>query len=134
MPTETLADEMLRTLLAESGGRAVDVPMVEGFAAGEKNFIIENLVANHQAVHEQAEQLNKLTGATFDSPFFGAVWQAMDGYIEAVARGVGDTDEWIKWFIHENNCGKNGHEAGFGENMKPIRTVADLVELIEGRA
>ena len=50
---------------------------------------------------------------------------------KATASAVGDNSEWLEWMIHENDCGRRGHEAGRQDAMKPIRTAKDILYIIE---
>jgi hypothetical protein len=43
-----------------------------------------------------------------------------------------DTDDWISWFIWDNECGKKEFEAGYLE-MKKICNIDDLLELINSK-
>ena len=47
------------------------------------------------------------------------------------SAAIGDTATWLDWFVHENDCGRKGHEAGYDNRVKPIRTAEDLIDLIE---
>jgi len=38
----------------------------------------------------------------------------------------------LGWFCYDNAMGERGHTAGFGEKVRPIRTLEDLLWLIEG--
>jgi hypothetical protein len=51
--------------------------------------------------------------------------------VEAVANAIGDSDEWLWWFILENDCGKKQLSAGYKTVLKNICTVDDLFWLIE---
>ena len=62
--------------------------------------------------------------------------EALDGLIqaltEATAKLVGDKDGWLDWYANENDFGRKGLEAGGALNTKPIKTLDDLLDLIEG--
>lgn len=62
---------------------------------------------------------------------YNAVFGALDVAIKATAAALGDDEEWVWWMVHENECGRNGHEAGYDNTLRPIRTAEDLLDLIE---
>ena len=39
--------------------------------------------------------------------------------------------DWIGWFVYENDFGKKGYEAGYDGNMKPIKTISNLWDLLK---
>jgi hypothetical protein len=39
-------------------------------------------------------------------------------------------DDWLHWFIYENDCGENKMEAGFSEKMRPIVDVESFVDML----
>ena len=53
------------------------------------------------------------------------------GYIKAIAELAGDKDQWIYWYIYENDFGRKEMEAGFDGKMKRIKSTRDLLNLIE---
>ena len=54
-----------------------------------------------------------------------------DGYIKAIAELAGDKDQFIDWYIYENDFGRKKYEAGYDGKMKPIKNTRDLLNLIE---
>jgi hypothetical protein len=50
---------------------------------------------------------------------------------ESVSMAVGDTNGWLAWYWLENDMGNKGMEAGYNGNLKKIRFVDELLELIE---
>jgi len=56
--------------------------------------------------------------------------EIINEYVNMLADQVGDTANWINWFIWENDFGKRGHEAGYDGEMTSIRTIDDLYRLI----
>ena len=51
--------------------------------------------------------------------------------MQEVMQKIGDDSNWLDWFIFENDCGEKAMEAGYDKNLKPIKTIDDLIELIE---
>jgi hypothetical protein len=68
---------------------------------------------------------------TPESPPCEAVWGLQGALTAAVAAQVGDSFEWLNWYAHENNFGAVGHVAGPVGATRKIRTLEDLLWLIE---
>jgi len=81
-------------------------------------------------MHMQA--LARVTGMSPDS----LLWTAVSGTQERLTRAtehiVGDTCQWMSWFWLENDMGMKGMDAGYQDDMRPIKTVEDLAWLITG--
>lgn len=63
-------------------------------------------------------------------PLHETVWALFESYSEAIATEVGDFGGWMAWHHLENDFGKRGHSAGYGNKVKPIKTLAHLYGLI----
>ncbi len=96
---------------------------------------ITKVINLHDKLDHEWDRLIKVIG-THDMPLFEVSWEVFDHAVSSVAKIVGDDFAWIAWFINENDCGRKGHPAcaGYGDPRKPIRTIADLVALIEYKA
>jgi len=97
------------------------------------------LIADHLVHYERLdsafEKLEESLGCTADSPLFRTVWESFDHCTAVVAQVVGDHQGWIEWYIYENECGAKGMAAGYDGAVMPVKTISDLVRLIEiGRA
>ena len=93
--------------------------------------LIESVIESYKAMDFSSTQLNRLLGATVDSPALNSAWQAFDKLVDTVANLVGDESNWIAWFIWENGCGDKGLVAGYGNKLHRITNVRELVKLIE---
>lgn len=81
---------------------------------------------------QRIDELNGLLGCDGTSPLHSMVYSMHAAYTDAISREIGDSFEWLNWFYFENGLGERGMEAGDKDNIKPIKTVDDLLELIEG--
>ena len=97
----------------------------------QKLHLIDDLIAAHDAVHAQMDALKPTLDPDPGSPFYTAVFELLETAIAATAAAIGDTASWIDWYVHDNDCGRRGHEAGYDGQLKPIRTAEDLIDLIE---
>ena len=56
-------------------------------------------------------------------------------YTKLVAEKVGDEDNWLDWYLFENDAGEKGFEAKAANWKKgrKIKTLEDLLDLIENK-
>lgn len=81
---------------------------------------------------ETWDKLHALTGAAVDGPLGDATWCVFDdAYTQAIAREVGDKNDWLTWHWLENKLGERGYKAGNQQEMRPIKTIEDLLWVIE---
>lgn len=76
-------------------------------------------------------QLDAVLGCIPESLLKTRVHELRKFAVEATAELVEDKSEWLDWFIFENEWGARELEAGYDNELKPVRTFADLVGLIE---
>lgn len=67
-----------------------------------------------------------------ESPVCEAVWGLQRALIDTTAGLVGDQGDWLDWYAHENEMGRKGYEAGWPGAEREIKTLDDLLWLIEG--
>ena len=98
----------------------------------QKAQLIDTLIAAHDAAHEQIDALKLTLDPNPGCSLYTAVFELIDVAILAAASAIGDSaGEWLDWFVHDNDCGRKAHEAGYDNRLRPIRTVEDLLDLIE---
>ena len=55
----------------------------------------------------------------------------LDSYVDLLSRHVEDNDNWINWFVYENEFGVDKMKAGYDGKEKPIKNIDDLWALIQ---
>ena len=70
-------------------------------------------------------------GLCGDDPITNTVWQLQTDLTRAYAALLGDAIEQLEWYAADNDMGREGREAGIPGDMRPIRTVEELLWLIE---
>jgi len=73
----------------------------------------------------------KATNTIDDTFVWGNNSPFVDAYIRLMSLSADDTEEWISWYIWENDFGRHALKAGHGDEMHQIRAVSDLWRLIE---
>lgn len=84
-----------------------------------------------QTLEIQQAALVKALHVDPGAPLLEAGYDVVNAYTRAMSALIGDTAEWLEWFAMENSYGRKGHEAGFEGRMRPIRTLSNLLDLIE---
>ena len=97
----------------------------------QKIHLLDDLIAAHDAVHAQMDALKLTINPDPGCLLYNAVFELLEVAISSTATAIGDEGTWLDWFVHENDCGRKGHEAGYDNRVKPIRTAEDLLDLIE---
>jgi hypothetical protein len=59
------------------------------------------------------------------------IYKSLDQHLNNISKAIGDENDWVSWFIYDNDCGKSKLQAGLKDKMKQIKSVKDLVDLIE---
>lgn len=81
--------------------------------------------------NEESDDFNDHIKAISMGGFSELGFDFLDYFIELLSESVGDTQNWIYWFVFEDEFGANGYEAGYDGGTTPIKTVDDLWQLIE---
>jgi len=66
-----------------------------------------------------------------EGPITTALWTTQDALTKATSDLVGDLSEWLTWFIADNEMGAKAMEAGPVGQLRPIKTLDDLLWVIE---
>lgn len=68
-------------------------------------------------------------GANVESPRWDAVYRMLDAYTDSVGTVI-DASDWLSWWRYENGMGKRGLQAGYDGDIKEIRGLESLVDLV----
>lgn len=92
---------------------------------------VKKAVEAQRSASEAFDKLEEVLGVRADSEFFNPYWKAMGECVEAVSIAVGDEQDWISWYIYDNEHGEKGMKAGYDGKLKKIGSIKALVRLIE---
>ena len=98
---------------------------------GQKRAHIQ---AWHDAMTKADETIQPVIDALAlcgEDPITNTVWQLQSDLTRAYASLLDDAFESLAWYAGENDMGRNGMQAGAAGETPPIRTVEDLLWLIE---
>jgi len=89
--------------------------------------VIAGIVAHYKRLDAVCEAALKAGAMDPGGPLHDAIWRTFSAMLTLI-----DVDEWITWFIYENDCGKKkGQAKGCGKRgLSPIKTPRHLARLI----
>ena len=91
---------------------------------------IEELIKDYNKLTIFCDSVLELFGNSPESKFFDIIWEQFEKRLSFIEETF-KTEDWISWYIYDNECGKGKLEAGFKDNMKKIENVDDLIYVIE---
>ena len=95
---------------------------------------LAHIQAWHAAMTKADETIQPVIDALAlcgEDPITNTVWQLQTDLTRAYAALIDDALESLSWFACENDMGRKGMEAVVAGSLRPIRTVEDLLWLIE---
>lgn len=89
--------------------------------------IIEGIITDYRRLDAACDSAMKAGAMDPSGPLHDAIWRSFSGILDRI-----DVDDWISWYIYENECGKKAMQAkGCGKRgIMPIKTCRDLARLI----
>lgn len=82
------------------------------------------------AADEALDLLGQAVGTQPESPICTAVWDLMGLADQWAAQRIGTSEDWLEWYRIENDMGQRAHEAGWKDDMRPIRNLEDFAALL----
>lgn len=80
---------------------------------------------------EHCDKLDEAMGLSPESKTRAAFYDLMEALTKATAELVGDTMGNLEWHWMDNDMGRKGMRAGRDGDMREIRTLEDLIWLLE---
>ncbi len=83
--------------------------------------------SSYSNIHPVNEILRNLAVEAIpsDGQLHTAIWKSFDVLMDCVEQ-----QEWLEWYIYDNDCGAAKMKAGFNEVVNPIKNSRDLAKLI----
>lgn len=97
----------------------------------EKIKLLTEWESHHTGLKAIFGSLKVVTGDSPDNELTEKIWKLFDSYTDCVAQKVGDFWGSLSWYCWENDMGKDGKPAGMQDGLRPIKTLEDLLWLIE---
>jgi len=90
---------------------------------GEKKVWIDGIVEKYQRLNEACDAVIKVGAMDVEGPLWKAIWDGWEHLLEQC-----DPDDWISWYIQENDCGRNNLKVNAGRDGDDA--VIDSVEAL----
>jgi len=97
----------------------------------EKLAMLQDWQTAYKNLDAAFDLLKPALGYLGEGDLWDASWFTFQRYTEVVSDLLGDDSGWLNWYCYENDMGAKGYEAGYGENLRPIEDLDDLLWLIE---
>jgi hypothetical protein len=86
---------------------------------------IDKIVGNYKELSAACDVAHDAGCLDIDGQLHTAIWKSFDVLMDCVEQ-----QEWLEWYIYDNDCGAAKMEAGFGDVVNPIKNSRDLAKLI----
>lgn len=96
----------------------------------EKIELIQKLEQRLKKADKSMGMMYAVFGRNPEGPFQDGIYGLFDMAIDGVAKAIGDEDDWLTWFIYDNEWGKKEYEAGYKPMVK-IKSIEDFVTMME---
>lgn len=83
---------------------------------------LDKLLKEYKELNDACDAAREAGCLEIEGRLQNAIWSSIETVISFF-----DPQGWIMWYILENNYGAKGYDAGYKGNMKPIKTVEDLL-------
>lgn len=96
---------------------------------------ITDYVESYQAIHELYNTLYETMGTAPDSKFWTTIFNSIDGQSRLIAKFFGDVESdqnWLDWYVYDNDCGKKGYKVTIDKTSKKICNIDDLIWAMTG--
>lgn len=70
----------------------------------EKKAWLDGIVEKYRQLNDACDAVIKVGAMNIDGPLCQAIWGAWEYLLQQC-----DHDDWISWYIYDNDCGKKGH-------------------------
>ena len=90
---------------------------------GNKLALVNRAISQREMLDVIYEKL-RAVGMEIDSPVVDAMYITHDDYVSLVSEMIGDTYEWLAWYLNENEVGK----AGLIAKINGVETIIDSVD------
>ena len=98
-------------------------------------------MTKEQNIQEAIDYFDKLTefdnkivdifGDSGESNYLDTIWHLFDDYLDGISAKIGDKNQWLSWFLFENQKGKRKFGVEIDGNKITVKNVADLLKVLE---
>lgn len=102
-----------------------------GLSKSEKLVVLQRWMQTMRTTINYVKALDAVTGLDVEGVLRHRFNELMEAYTQNTAALLGDKPGWLCWYWFDSDMGAKVLEAGFGDDVRTIRTVEDLLWLIE---
>jgi len=96
-----------------------------------KEKMINSVIDRYSEIELISKAVKNLFGGEPESRFVSTIWKVFDTLVNHTSAAIGDEDDWLSWYVFGNDCGRDRMKAGFDVDLRKIKTVRDLIWLID---
>ena len=97
----------------------------------ETKLRIESFFKSKRRLDACIDTAERLFGdQIIEGEFCTVAYQLLEQQVELIET-ASDLPVDLSWFIWDNDCGRNGYEAGVDGDVRAVKTVEDLLDLAE---
>lgn len=97
----------------------------------KKLKLLQNWKQCHDNILTLMESLEPAFGSLINSKLSEQLWHNFYILTETTEKFLGSDYNWLEWYCWDNQMGEKRLDAGYGRKMKPIKTLDDLLDLLE---
>lgn len=97
----------------------------------EKLKLLQNWKQCHDNILTLMESLEPAFGSLINSKLSEQLWHNFYILTETTEKFLGSNYNWLEWYCWDNQMGAKRLDAGHGGNMRPIKSLDDLLDLLE---
>jgi hypothetical protein len=102
-----------------------------GLGREDTQLQIESLIQSKHRLDACMDTAETLFGREIiEGEFFTVAYQLIDQQVKLI-EAASELPVDVEWFVYENDCGRNGYEAGPEGEIRAVKTVEDLMDLAE---
>lgn len=72
----------------------------------DKIKLVNELITNYDNLNKVNRRIEDLFGSWMEGEYAVAMDNIFDSYLLLVGELIGDTDYGIRWFVYDNDCGR----------------------------
>ena len=96
----------------------------------EQESLIESVFLAKDELDKVCDELKPILNPDPGCHLYGVMYSLLSELIRATEYLIEDNGNWLQWAVWDNDCCRNGYEAGISGSLKPIQSSSDLLDLI----
>lgn len=94
--------------------------------------LLKSYINEIKFIYDSFDTLNKVLGMGPDNIIYEFAFKLVDPLVKLLDLYY-ESDNWIEWYVYDNNFGTAELDAVYNENTRKIENIEDLITLIKER-